>query len=199
MEGEAVQWIKSKSRAMGADIAGSIIIVENGCYFNRLVWAKPDGRMYTYDKKHLFRMAGEDRAYTPGDKNITVELEGWSIRPFICYDLRFPLWTRNFDNSYDAAVFIANWPAKRSHHWKSLILARAIENQSYVAAVNRTGADGKGNDYCGDSAIIDPLGEIIFQGGRDECVHTSSLSYDLLADCRLNFPVWKDADGDRVK
>ena len=136
MNGSSIKWLQEKSQKINADITGSIIIKFGGKYFNRLLWAKPDGHLFSYDKKHLFRFAGEEKVYSAGDENITVELNGWKIRPFICYDLRFPAWTRNIRNRYDIAVFIANWPEKRSLHWKSLLQARAIENQCYVIGVN---------------------------------------------------------------
>ncbi|MGW8325962.1 MAG: nitrilase-related carbon-nitrogen hydrolase, partial [Desulfobacterales bacterium] len=119
MKGSAVKWIKEKSAEKNVDMVGSIIADDGGKFFNRLVWAKPDGEIFTYDKKHLFRMAGEEKVYSAGSKNITVELNGWRIRPFICYDLRFPVWTRNIANQFDAAIFIANWPERRSAHWKA--------------------------------------------------------------------------------
>jgi predicted amidohydrolase len=159
INGSSINWLQNKSRQINADILGSIIFKNNSLYFNRLLWAKPDGRLFTYDKKHLFRFAGEEKVYSAGDKNITVELNGWKIRPFICYDLRFPAWTRNIKNQYDIAIFIANWPEKRSMHWKSLLQARAIENQCYVIGVNRVGTDGNGLFYSGDSSIDYLTGE----------------------------------------
>ena len=158
MKGSAVKWIIEKSAEKNVDMVGSIIADDGGKFFNRLLWAKPNGEIFTYDKKHLFRMAGEEKIYSAGTKNITVELNGWRIRPFICYDLRFPVWTRNIANRFDIAIFIANWPEKRSAHWKALLQARAIENQSYVIGVNRVGIDGNGLAYSGDSSIIDSWG-----------------------------------------
>jgi predicted amidohydrolase len=193
MNGDSVHWIKAKSRQKNADIVGSIIIKENHKFFNRLLWAKPNGEMFTYDKKHLFRMAGEEQVYHPGDKPITVELRGWKIRPFICYDLRFPVWTRNIANRYDMAIFVANWPENRSSHWKTLLQARAIENQCYVMGVNRVGRDGNDLSFSGDSSIIDPFGKILFQKSFDPCIHTTALSYADLLEYRESFPVWMDA------
>jgi len=195
MKGESVEWLKKIARNKQADITGSIIIRENGKYFNRLLWAKPDGTLLNYDKRHLFRLTGEEKVYSAGDKNITVELKGWRIRPFICYDLRFPCWTRNFNKYYDIALFIANWPEKRSYHWKTLLLARAIENQCYVIGLNRVGEDGNGYDHSGDSSVIDPSGNIIFQNQDEESVYTASLSYPVLQEYRKSFPAWMDADG----
>jgi omega-amidase len=199
MDGSAVQWIQKKSKDINADIVGSIIFNDKGKFFNRLVWAKPDGDLLTYDKKHLFRMAGEEKIYSPGNKNITVELNGWKIRPFICYDLRFPAWTRNMKNQYDTAIFIANWPERRAEHWKVLLQARAVENQCYVIGVNRVGTDGNGLTYSGDSSIIDPWGDVIFQKNCRPCIYTAQLSYDLLKRCREDFPVWMDADHDIIR
>ena len=198
MDGSAVKWIQKKSKEVHADIVGSIINKDEGKFYNRLVWAKPDGNLLTYDKKHLFRMAGEEKVYSAGNKNIIVELNGWKIRPFICYDLRFPAWTRNMKNQYDAAIFIANWPERRAGHWKTLLQARAIENQCYVVGVNRVGTDGNGLAYCGDSSIIDPWGTVVFQKSSHPCTYTAQLSYDLLKRCREDFPVWMDADHDAL-
>jgi predicted amidohydrolase len=194
MGGTSVKWLREKSRSRQTDITGSVIIRENGKYFNRLLWAKPDGTLLHYDKRHLFRMTGEEKVYSGGDKNIAVELKGWRIRPFICYDLRFPCWTRNFNNSYDVAIFIANWPEKRSYHWKILLAARAIENQSYIIGVNRVGEDGNGYYHSGDSSVIDPAGNIIFRKQDEESVYTASLSYPVLQEYHKSFPVWMDAD-----
>ena len=198
INGSSIKWLQNISRLINADIVGSIIFKINDLYFNRLLWAKPDGRLFTYDKKHLFRFAGEEKVYSAGFENITVELNGWKIRPFICYDLRFPAWTRNINNQYDIAIFIANWPEKRSMHWKSLLQARAIENQCYVLGVNRVGTDGNGLFYSGDSSVIDPLGKIIFQKYDEECTYTTVLSFNILEDYRKTFPAWMDADDDMI-
>jgi omega-amidase len=199
MKGSAVKWIIEKSAEKNVDIMGSIIADDSGKFFNRLVWAKPNGKIFIYDKKHLFRMAGEEKVYSSGTKNITVELNGWRIRPFICYDLRFPVWTRNIASQYDAAVFIANWPERRSAHWKALLQARAIENQCYIIGVNRVGTDGNGLTYSGDSSIIDPWGNINFQKSKQACIHTGELSYEILQQSRETFPVWMDADNDIIR
>lgn len=199
MKGSAVKWIRKKSAEKNVDMVGSIIANDGGKFFNRLIWAKPNGKIFTYDKKHLFRMAGEEKIYSAGTKNITVELNGWKIRPFICYDLRFPVWTRNIANQFDAAIFIANWPERRSAHWKALLQARAIENQCYMIGVNRVGTDGNGLSYSGDSSIIDPWGNIIFQKSTQACIYTGELSYEILQQSRESFPVWKDADNDIIR
>ncbi len=197
MEGRAVQWMRAKSADMGADITGSLIITEQGRFYNRLVWVKPDGTVQTYDKRHLFAYAGEDRVYTAGQSRLTVTLKGWRIRPFICYDLRFPTWCRNIDLAYDAAIFVANWPAPRAEHWKALLRARAIENQSYVIGVNRVGRDGNGLEYSGDSVAVGPQGAVLFEQAWQECSTTLTLQRSVLEAYRAAFPFWKDADGDR--
>lgn len=198
MTGKAVTWLKRMSGEMSVDIAGSLMIADQGNFYNRLVWARPDGRLFTYDKKHLFAYAGEDKVYTAGRGHLTVELKGWRIRPFICYDLRFPIWCRNLNEVYDLAIFTANWPAIRSPHWRALLRTRAIENQSFVIGVNRTGQDGSGLDYSGDSSLIDPQGNILFEVREKEDCRTLILKKQKLNDCRARFPFLKDADADLV-
>ncbi|PKL17486.1 MAG: amidohydrolase [Spirochaetae bacterium HGW-Spirochaetae-5] len=194
MNGEAVSAIKEWSSTSGADITGSIIVKEDNRYYNRLIWVKPDGEIFTYDKRHLFRMAGEEKVYSPGNSHLTVNLHGWRIRPFICYDLRFPVWTRNTGTEYDLALFTANWPAARETHWDTLLRARAIENQCYIAGINRTGIDGNGVNYNGKSSMIDFYGNILFQADEKECIQTMELSYDELTGYRESFPAWMDSD-----
>jgi len=194
MSGSAVTWLLEKAGAIKADIVSSVIIKEQGHFFNRLLWVKPDGSLMSYDKRHLFRMAGEDKVYTAGNQKLIVELHGWKFSPFICYDLRFPIWTRNLNNAFDATIFIANWPEVRAHHWKSLLRARAIENQCYTIGVNRLGTDGNNISYSGDSSIIDPLGNISFQSAYTSCTYTTELSAATLEMVRKQFPVWMDAD-----
>jgi predicted amidohydrolase len=195
MDGPAVSWMKDRSQETQADIVGSLIIEENGRFYNRLIWVKPDGTLYRYDKKHLFRYAGEDKVYTPGGGHLLVRCHGWKIRPFICYDLRFPIWTRNIDNTYDAAIFVANWPDRRALHWKALLKARAIENQCYVAGVNRVGVDGNDHRYSGDTCIIDPMGRLVAGMSNKETIVTAIFSTATLNGYRENFPAWMDADG----
>jgi len=198
MTGSSTEWMKQKSRQKQVDITGSLIIRENGKYYNRLIWAKPDGRFFIYDKKHLFQMSGEDKIFSPGEKNILVEQVGWKIRPFICYDLRFPVWTRNIENQFDVAIFVANWPEMRSSHWKLLLQARAVENQCFIIGVNRVGTDGNGHPFSGDSSVIDPRGNILFQLKNEAAIHTTTLSYAVLKEYRESFPAWMDADGDII-
>lgn len=199
MNGSAVSWILSKSKAKNADIMGSVIIEENGKYYNRLLWAQSDGTLTTYDKKHLFRMTGEHKVFTAGSRLLTVTVKGWKLRPFICYDMRFPVWNRNIDNQYDMAIYIANWPEKRAPHWKILMPARAVENQCYVIGVNRVGEDGNGFTYSGDSSVIDPMGNVLFQQADTPCVYTATLNYERIREYRENFAAWRDADGDAVR
>jgi predicted amidohydrolase len=194
MQGSGVRWMRAKAREMNVDLVGSLIITEENRYFNRLCWVKPDGTLTHYDKRHLFRMAGEHHHYAGGDKTITVQLHGWNIRPFICYDLRFPAWTRNRGKEYDLTLFIANWPARRAAHWKVLLQARAVENLSYVIGVNRIGTDGNGLYYSGDSSVVDPSGEILYCNGHAFKAYTTSLNYELLQQYRRDFPAWKDMD-----
>jgi len=194
MNGPALDWMRSIAYEKNCDITGSVKITENEMFFNRLMWTKPDGKNFKYDKKHLFRMLGEEKVYTAGESRIVIDLNGWKISPFICYDLRFPIWSRNLHNKYDIAVYTANWPAIRSHHWKTLLKARAIENQCYVVGVNRTGYDGNDIYYSGDSCIINPFGETIFDASDKECSHTAELSYQALKEYRTTFPIWMDAD-----
>jgi predicted amidohydrolase len=194
MDGSGVQWMKKTARLTGTDIAGSMIIAGSGRFYNRLVWAKPDGSVQVYDKRHLFRMAGEHTVYTGGSANITVELNGWRVRPFICYDLRFPVWTRNKGRLYDLALFVASWPAKRAAHWNALLRARAIENQSFVIGVNRTGTDGNGVAYAGGTAAFDFAGIAIADAAGAEGVSVILLQSRPLLEYREAFPAWMDAD-----
>jgi omega-amidase len=199
MTGRAVSWMCAKAAEKDAVITGSLMVTDGGRYFNRLIWARPRGDAVTYDKRHLFRYAGEEKVFTPGRRHLTMEIKGWRIRPFICYDLRFPIWVRNLNLVYDLAVFVANWPAGRAAHWRALLRARAIENQSFVAAVNRVGTDGNGFEYRGHSALIDPAGRVLFEEEDTDCTRTLQLKYKTLADYRSRFPAWMDADDDLVK
>ncbi|BBO67396.1 carbon-nitrogen hydrolase [Desulfosarcina alkanivorans] len=198
VDGQTVGWMKDRSRETGAHLTGSLIIEEKGHFYNRLFWVTPDGGEYRYDKKHLFRYAGEEKVYSPGDGHLLVRCHGWKIRPFICYDLRFPIWTRNLNNAYDAAIFVANWPRRRASHWKTLLKARAIENQCYVAGVNRVGVDGNGYTYSGDTCIIDPTGRLVAGMSHKEAMVADIFSAEALNGCRKNFPAWMDADDHMV-
>jgi predicted amidohydrolase len=194
MTGESVRWLHQVAAGTQAAVTGSLMIFDRGRYYNRLLWGTPDGDQFIYDKKHLFTFAGEDKVYTPGETALQVALRGWQIRPMICYDLRFPAWTRNRAPFYDLAIFVANWPAIRADHWRSLLKARAIENQSYVIGVNRVGRDGNGHEYLGDSMAVDPLGRIIFHRALEPCRHTVEIEADLLRRYRREFPALADGD-----
>jgi omega-amidase len=198
MTGKAVTWMRAKAAEKNAVITGSVMVADGGRFYNRLVWARPHGDPLTYDKRHLFRYAGEEKIFTPGDRHLTVEIKGWRIRPFICYDLRFPIWVRNLNLAYDLAVFVANWPAKRAAHWRALLRARAIENQSFVAAVNRVGTDGNGFEFNGYSALIAPAGRVLFEEANTACTPTLQLKHKTLEDYRSRFPAWMDADTELV-
>ncbi len=193
MAGPTLRWMQHLARQLTADLAGSAIIRADGEFYNRLLWVKPDGRYFTYDKKHLFRMSGEHKVYAAGRERLTVTVNGWQVRPFICYDLRFPAWCRNRQPGFDVALFVANWPAARAEHWRILLRARAIENQCYAVGVNRVGTDGNGLDYRGDSTVIDPQGRVRYHCEDREDVFTTTLSRDDLEIYRASFPAWKDA------
>jgi len=194
MDGPSVRWLRSKAVELKADVAGSLIIRDEGQLYNRLVWATAGGALYFYDKRHLFRMSGEHHVYGAGSTQLTVKIGAWRIRPFICYDLRFPIWTRNIGQAYDMAFFVANWPAARAAHWKTLLQARAIENQSYVVGVNRVGRDGNGHAYAGDSMVLDPQGTVLFHAQDREVIHTLALDAASQEAYRKKFPAWRDAD-----
>lgn len=195
MDGETVNWMKKHSSAMGIAICGSMIIEDEGKYYNRFVLVQPSGEILHYDKRHLFSMAGEDKPFSRGQRNVTWEIKGWKIRPQVCYDLRFPVWQRNRkDDMYDVLLYSANWPTVRIEHWKALLVARAIENQCYVAAVSRIGEDGAGISYNGNSTIIDFNGNVAQSSVGEEGFVTHSFSYAPLAEKRESFPVLNDAD-----
>ena len=199
MDGKGVAWMRQKTKEKNCCVVGSLIIKENNNYYNRLVWAYPDGSLVHYDKRHLFRMANEQQHYSPGNKKIIVEYKGWKICPLVCYDLRFPVWSRNVKNEYDLLIYIANWPERRSHAWKSLLVARAIENFSYVAGVNRVGKDGNDVSYSGDSIVINYKGEPFNTAKvNEENAETISISHKELTEFRNSFPAFMDADIFRI-
>jgi predicted amidohydrolase len=198
MNGPTLEWMKEISARYKIILTGSIIISENNQFYNRLIWMQPNGIFFHYDKRHLFGYAGEDLQYAPGTKRLIVSVNGWKIQLLICYDLRFPVWSRQqiqSDNpEFDAIIYVANWPSVRSHAWKSLLMARAIENQCYAIGVNRVGLDGKGHAYQGDSMVINQLGEIHCHAIDEECIETVTLSHKELNAVREQYPFWKDAD-----
>ena len=194
MSGPTLSWLAKQAHKLQSVITGSLIIADQGRYFNRLIWMRPDGSYAQYDKRHLFRMAGEHHTYSPGQHRLLVELKGWRICPLVCYDLRFPVWSRNREPAYDLLLYVANWPEKRSLAWKTLLQARAIENLAYVVGVNRTGEDGKGICYAGDSLVLAPDGHIRYHQNHKEMIKTIRLERQLLDDFRASFPAHLDAD-----
>ncbi len=195
-----IRWMRQMSQQTDAVVTGSYVVREGTLFFNRLIWMQPNGQFDTYDKRHLFRMAGEDAVYTAGNQRIIKEWRGWRVCPLICYDLRFPVWSRNTqaeapsEFAYDLLLYVANWPAPRQTAWDTLLQARAIENISYVIGVNRVGSDGNGHAYTGGSAIIDPMGAVLFRQADTETVHQQTLSLAMLRDFRERFPANLDAD-----
>lgn len=197
---EAVlDWMIPLSKHADAAICGSVMVDDNGFFFNRFLWVEPDGEYHFYDKRHMFRMAGEHEVFTAGKTKHVFSFRGWKIMPQICYDLRFPVWSRNRIESgeyaYDLLVYVANWPEKRRDAWKALLPARAVENQAYVAGLNRVGTDGNGINYAGDSAVFGFLGSALlpFQDGR-ESLELIRLSHAELMNYRKSFPAMMDAD-----
>ena len=193
-DGPTSQWLRDQAQALQAVVTGSLIIqAADGCYRNRLLWARPDGSLAHYDKRHLFRMAGEHKHYSAGTQQVLLEVRGWQVRPLICYDLRFPVWSRDPQHT-DLLLYTANWPAARRNHWNRLLPARAIENLCYVAAVNRIGEDGKGYAYSGDSQVLDYQGEQLLAPGAADGVFRVTLKAAELAAYREHFPAHMDAD-----
>ncbi|HEV2483700.1 MAG TPA: nitrilase family protein [Puia sp.] len=227
MDGPTLRWMADMAARKKIILTGSVIIEENGRYYNRLVWMLPNGQYGYYDKRHRFAYAGEDQHYTAGAKRLVASVKGWRVLLLVCYDLRFPVWSRQRpreltgdpaaaarpagsagrprpgggsdaaeapDLEYDLLLYVANWPERRSHAWKTLLQARAIENQCYVAGVNRIGNDGHDIYHSGDSMIIDPLGETLYHAGAKDETFTLTLEKDDLAKVRERFPFWRDAD-----
>lgn len=202
MDGRAIQWMKKVAAEKKIILTGSLIIQEEGKYFNRLIWMLPNGQMAHYDKRHLFSFAGEQEHYTAGKKKLVASVNGWKINLQICYDLRFPVWARQPQDSamqYDLLINVANWPQKRETAWNTLLQARAIENQCFVIGVNRVGEDGNGHIYSGNSNLISPLGEIIYRKKDVEDIFTFTLQKGELTDVRNQFPFLKDADRFRIE
>ncbi|TDS11112.1 putative amidohydrolase [Sphingobacterium paludis] len=194
MNGRTMHWMYEHAKSYDCTVAGTLIIAENGNYYNRFVWMSPDGSFVHYDKRHLFGMANEDQVFTAGNSRIVLDLKGWRVCPMICYDLRFPVWSRNFGTAYDLLVYTASWPDKRSSHWRALIPARAIENQAYVIGVNRVGYDGNEIYYSGGSMCISPMGDVVYYKPEDEDLYTFTLNPADLIKSREQLPFLKDAD-----
>ena len=221
MDGETVQWMSKISAKKKVILTGSVIIKERGStgkkeedYFNRLIWMLPNGQCGTYDKRHLFAYADEDQHYTAGTKRLIASVKGWKINLLVCYDLRFPVWSRQSPPplgddgrserapsealEYDVLIYVANWPERRNVAWKTLLQARAIENQCYVVGVNRVGVDGNKIYHAGDSMVIDPVGEIVYSKRDEEDIFTVTLQSSHLEKIRNKFPFWKSGDAFRI-
>jgi omega-amidase len=205
MDGETVSWMKRIAAAKKIILVGSLIIKEEEQYYNRLIWMLPNGDYGMYDKRHLFAYGDEHNHYTAGNKRLIASVKGWKINLQVCYDLRFPVWARQTspfhpgrgaggEGEYDVLIYVANWPERRSIAWKTLLQARAIENQCYVIGLNRVGDDGNHIYHSGDSMVIDPLGEILYHKKDEEDIFTITLDKEHLTTIRTKFPFWKDAD-----
>ncbi|MFN5459576.1 MAG: amidohydrolase [Bacteroidota bacterium] len=202
INGKGFNWMIETARKKNCVVCGSISVSDENKFFNRLYWVRPDGTFNFYNKRHLFRMAGEDKHYQCGSEQVIVELKGWKINLQICYDLRFPVYSRNrwdsknnFSAEYDLMLYVANWPEVRSHPWNTLLLARAIENQCFVVGVNRIGADGNGIAHSGNSAVINPRGELLSKvNPHEDKTETVEIDINYLHEFRKQFPVGMDAD-----
>lgn len=198
MDGRTVQWMQRMSQEANAVICGSVIIKEDDKYYNRLLWMRPDSTYEVYNKRHLFSLAKEDKTFTPGVKKLIVQLGDWTICPQVCYDLRFPVWARNIED-YDVLINVANWPKPRIIAWKTLLRARAIENQCYVIGLSRVGIDGNGIEHTGDSAVIDLLGEAIWTESGIETIQNITLSRRHIYETRRKFQFLADRDDFTIK
>lgn len=194
MQGATVTWMQEMAKKHKVALTGSLIIIENDKFYNRLVFVHDNGTIETYDKRHAFSLAGEHKKFTSGFERLIVNYKGWRICPLICYDLRFPVWARN-NQEYDVLLYVANWPAVRIKAWDALLKARAIENMTYTIAVNRVGVDANGYAYCGNSIVLDSLGEILEAPvANKEMGCTVTLSYDSLVKNRNRFGFLMDGD-----
>jgi predicted amidohydrolase len=195
---ETIRWMSLWAEKLGAALTGSVSMEDAGRYVNRMLWVTSEGCEAHYDKRHLFTFANEDENYSAGQKRCIVEYKGWKICLMVCYDLRFPVWSRNTlatgSPDYDILVYVANWPSARVQAWKKLLLARAIENQSFVVASNRIGKDAMEIDYSGGAAVIDPKGDYLYESSTGEEVVLSILDKEMLEQFRTKFPNLKDAD-----
>lgn len=198
-EGESFDWMRSSAESLNVAMTGSIITRVGNQFYNRLYFVRPDGNYDTYDKRHTFSYAGEDKVYSKGKQRLVVEYKGWRICPLVCYDLRFPVWSRNTEN-FDVLIYIANWPESRIDAWDTLLAARAIENMCYTIGVNRVGQDGNGIIYSGHSATYDPLGvhSPKLESGEQGLL-TSILKKDALVDSRKKYGFLNDRDGFEIK
>jgi predicted amidohydrolase len=193
MQGETILWLQTVAKAKNSAITGSLVIQENGNFYNRLVFVFPSGAINTYNKKHLFTLAGENKIYASGTEKIIIEYKGFKICPFICYDLRFPVFARNTED-YDVLIYVANWPTPRINAWDALLKARAIENMCYTIGVNRIGEDGNHHDYSGHSQTIDFLGNYLIAPQESEGVFIATLDKEKLLATREKFGFLNDRD-----
>lgn len=195
-DGPSIRWMKAAAARKGLAVAGSLMVAENGHAYNRFYFVTPEGDVHTYDKRHLFSLAEEEKYFTPGHHQVIITYKGWKIAPMVCYDLRFPVWARRsagFD--YDLLIYTANWPEQRNHAWKTLLMARAIENQAYVAGINRVGTDGTGKNYSGDSAVHNALGQpLVIAPAGEEGVYYAELDKPALNELRSTLPFYNDRD-----
>ncbi|MEZ4827330.1 MAG: amidohydrolase [Bacteroidia bacterium] len=199
VEGTTMEWMMGLAQKYHALVGGSLVIREGKNYFNRFLFVDEEDIQLEYNKRHLFRLGGEDKPYQKGEEWVWYEYNGWKMVPLICYDLRFPVWSRNRAQAdgqlrHDILMYVANWPGKRIGHWETLLRARAIENQSYVIGVNRIGKDENGLEYPGHTMIVDPHGEVLAFNKGEETLVTAELHRNVLLDWRKEFPVWLDAD-----
>ncbi len=197
MNGVTLQWMKRISQQQKVILTGSLIILEDDKFYNRLIWMLPNGEYGCYDKRHLFSYAKEDKYYSPGNKRMIASVNGWKINLQVCYDLRFPVWARQQPGEhpeYDMLIYVANWPERRIQAWKTLLQARAIENQCYVAGLNRTGNDGNNIYHSGDSMVVNAMGEILYHKAHEQDVFTITLQKSHLDEVRSRFPFLGDAD-----
>lgn len=199
MQGSSIEWLRIQAERLNTQIGASLIVEENGNFYNRFVIVSAKGVETHYNKRHLFRMANEHQHFAPGEERVVYSLKGWNILLQVCYDIRFPVFSRNKTlgetKEYDLMIYLANWPAKRSFVWKTLLLARAMENQAFCIGVNRVGVDGNDISYTGDSALVDPWGNPEFQfSENEEMVKILTLNYQKIIDITERFPAFKDAD-----
>ncbi len=199
-DGKTMAAMKKYAKDYDLAVTGSFMASDGGKYYNRAFFITPDGQAFYYDKRHLFSMAGEDKCFSPGTKRLIVDYRGWKICLMVCYDLRFPVWSRNVDNEYDLLIYVANWAESRKKVWKTLLQARAIENMCFVCGVNRIGVDAREFKYHGDSLIFSPKGKKLFGAKeKEELIVTGTLNHEDVEKLRAKFPVWMDADKFEIK
>jgi len=193
MNGETITWMQKTAKSKNMAITGSLAIIENDKFYNRLIFVYPDSSIKYYDKKHLFILSEEHKNFQSGNERVIIDFLDWKIKPQICYDLRFPVWARNVED-YDLLIYVANWPKPRRENWNILLKARAIENQCFTLGVNRIGTDGNPYEYVGDSVMLNPIGQVIFQAGDCEIIKKITLDKTDLIKYRISFPVLSNRD-----